>query len=179
MTAADLDAIRYPIGALHVEAEVSPPMRERWIVQLAGLPEELGSAVAGLDDRHLDHPYREGGWSPRQITHHVADEHLNAFSYVKMALTEDDPAIRKYIEPRWAETGDARKAPPALSLLLLAGLHARWTWLLRSLEPAAFLRCYIHPSRGSVSIDHALQLYAWHGRHHAAQIRGLREREGW
>jgi hypothetical protein len=171
--------IRYPIGPFRLEPAAGAAGRERWIAQLAALPDQLAAAVAGLNDRQLDTPYRAGGWSGRQITHHVADEHLNAFAYVKMALTEDEPAIRKYSEPLWAETSDARRAPPELSLTLLRGLHARWVLLLRSLEEAAFRRCYVHPSRGDVSIDHAMQLYAWHGLHHTAQITGLRAREGW
>ncbi len=179
MTPNTLDEIKYPIGRLTIDPEVTAPKRRAWIEQIGSLPQRLRSAVAGLSDDQLDRRYREGGWTVRQVIHHVADEHLNAFAYFKAALTEDDPAVRVYEEPRWAETADAREAPVALSLSLLSALHARWIILLTSLNDDAFARGYVHPRRGRLALDHAVQLYAWHGHHHAAQITGLRSREGW
>jgi len=179
MTSNDSEEIRYPIGRLKLDPEVTEAKRQSWIAHIASLPEHLRSALDGLSERQLDQRYRAGGWTVRQVAHHLADEHLNAFAYFKMALTEDDPAIKTYEEPLWAETTDARQAPIALSLSLLTALHARWVLLLRSLGEKEFARGYSHPSRGRVSLDDGIQLYAWHGLHHAAQITGLRVREGW
>lgn len=179
MTTSASNDPRYPIGPFQPDRAPTETRRETWISHITSLPDDLRTALAGLTDPQLDTPYRVGGWSLRQITHHVADEHVNAFAYFKMALTEDDPAIKKYNEPLWAGTIDANQAPPEFSLTLLTGLHARWALLLRSLAPATFQRCYLHPTRGRVSLEEGLQLYAWHGQHHVAQIMGLRSREGW
>ena len=179
MTPDALENIRYPIGRLAIDPDVTEAKRGVWIGQIASLPEHLRSALEGLSEGQLDRRYRAGGWTVRQVTHHLGDEHLNAFAYFKMALTEDEPAIKTYEEPLWAETTDARHAPIELSLGLLTALHARWTLLLRSLGESELARGYRRPSRGKVSLDAAIQLYAWHGLHHTAQITGLRAREGW
>ncbi len=180
MTAQDsLDGIRYPIGRVTIITDVTPADRRRWIAEIAGAPARLRLALTGLSDRQLDRRYREGGWTLRQVAHHLADEHLNAFSYFKKAATEDDPAVNVYEEPRWAETEDARTAPIDLSLDLLTALHARWVILLNSLEQEDFARAYQHARRGRVSLDEGIQLYAWHGLHHTAHITRLRDREGW
>jgi uncharacterized damage-inducible protein DinB len=180
MTPADtLDGIRYPIGRVTIVDDVTPADRSRWIEQIADAPVKLRSALAGLSDRQLDRRYREGGWTLRQVAHHLADEHLNAFGYFKKAVTEDEPLVNVYEEPRWAETKDAREAPIELSLDLLTALHGRWISLLNSLEQKDFARAYQHGRRGRVSLDEAIQLYAWHGLHHTAHITGLRDREGW
>jgi hypothetical protein len=180
MTPAEsLDAIRYPIGRVSIVTEVSPADRSEWIARIAETPARLRAAVAGLTDQQLDTRYRDGGWTVRQVAHHLADEHLNAFGYFKRAATEDDPAVPVYVEPRWAETQDAREAPVELSLDLLTALHARWVILLNSLSAKDFARAYVHGRRGRVSLDEGIQLYAWHGRHHTAHITSLREREGW
>ena len=179
MTSPSLEEIRYPIGRFNLDLEVTEAKRHAWIAHIASLPEHLRSALEGLNEQQLERRYRAGGWTVRQVTHHLADEHLNAFAYFKMALTEDGPAIKTYQEPLWAETRDARDAPVALSVALLTALHERWVLLLRSLGETAFARSYHHPSRGRVSLDHGVQLYAWHGLHHTAQITGLRTREGW
>ena len=177
--AEDLDAIRYPIGKVQIVEHVTPQDRSRWIGQIAEAPARLRSALAGLSDQQLDRRYREGGWTLRQVAHHLADEHANAFGYFKKAVTEDDPPVNVYVEPRWAETKDAREAPVELSLDLLTALHARWIILLNSLSEEDFARAYAHGRRGRVSLDEGIQLYAWHGRHHTAHITSLREREGW
>ena len=180
MTSLDrLDDIRYPIGRVTIAKEVTAEDRRAWISQIAATPADLRSALEGLSDSQLDRCYREGGWTLRQVAHHLADEHLNAFGYFKKAATEEDPVVNVYDEPRWAETKDAREAPIGLSLELLTALHARWVILLNSLEQKDFARGYLHGRRGRVSLDEGVQLYAWHGRHHTAHITGLRDREGW
>jgi uncharacterized damage-inducible protein DinB len=171
MTTLELDAIRYPIGRVTIATEVTAEDRRAWISQIAAMPAGLRSALEGLSDSQLDRCYREGGWTLRQVAHHLADEHLNPFGYFKK--------VNVYDEPRWAETKDAREAPIELSLELLTALHARWVILLNSLEQKDFGRAYLHGRRGRVSLDEGIQLYAWHGRHHTAHITGLRDREGW
>jgi hypothetical protein len=173
-----LESVRFPIGRFTIDPDVTAAKRGLWIGRMAALPAGLRAAVGGLTEAQFDRRYRPGGWTARQVVHHLADEHVNAFTYFKMALTEDEPVIKTYDEPRWAETEDARAAPVESSLNLLSGLHARWAVLLNSLDDESFGRAYIH-RRGRVSIDDGIQLYAWHGLHHAAHIVGLREREGW
>jgi uncharacterized damage-inducible protein DinB len=179
MTADNLDAVRYPIGRVTIVADVAPADRASWIAQIAAAPAKLRAAVVDLDEEQLSQRYREGGWTVRQVAHHLADEHMNAFGYFKKAATEDDPVVNVYEEPRWAETNDASEAPIKLSLDLLTALHARWVILLNSLAQEDFARAYIHGRRGRVSLDEGIQLYAWHGRHHTAHITSLRERKGW
>lgn len=174
-----LDAIRYPIGRAQIVTEVTPADRRRWIAEIAAAPAKLREAVGGLTAEQLDRRYREGGWTLRQVAHHLADEHLNAFGYFKKAATETDPPVNVYLEPCWAETSDASKAPVELSLDLLTALHARWVILLDSLADEDFARAYVHGRRGRVSLDEGIQLYAWHGRHHTAHITSLRNREDW
>lgn len=173
----NLEALRFPIGRFTTDPEVTGLKRRLWVGHMAALPANLRTALGGLSEARLDRRYRPEGWTVRQVVHHLADEHINAFTYFKMALTEDEPVVKTYDEPRWAETGDARAAPVELSVNLLTGLHARWVVLLNSLDEEGFGRAYIH-RRGRVSIDDAIQLYAWHGLHHTAHIVGLREREG-
>src|SRR6266566_2076091 len=179
MVTESLDPIRYPIGRVTIVTDITPADRSRWIAQIADAPAKLRSALAGLSDQQLNRRYREGGWTLRQVAHHLADEHLNAFGYFKKAVTEDSPLVNIYEEPRWAETKDAREAPIELSIDLLTALHARWVILLNSLDQKDFARAYQHGRRGRVSLDEGIQLYAWHGLHHTAHITGLREREGW
>ena len=174
------DTVRYPVGAFVIDPEVTATKRRRWLQQMEELPQVLASAVSGLDDRQLDTPYREDGWTPRQVVHHLADAHLNGFVRFKLALTEDAPPIKTYEEALWAETADVREAPVEVSLRLLAALHERWLILLRSLSEEQFRsRAFSHPDRGLMTIDKAIQLYAWHSVHHPAQITALRARRGW
>lgn len=175
---AMLEAIRFPIGRFSMDPNVTESKRRLWVRQIAALPANLRAALDGLSEAQLDRRYRPEGWTVRQVVHHLADEHVNAFTYFKMALTEDEPAVKTYSEPRWAETEDACVAPVELSVNLLAALHARWVVLLNSLDDKGFGCAYIH-RRGRVSIDDGIQLYAWHSLHHTAHIKGLREREGW
>lgn len=139
----------------------------------------MRAAVAGLNDEQLDTPYRPGGWTVRQVVHHVPESHLNSYVRFKLAITEDEPTIKPYFEDRWAELDDARQAPIALSLDLLEALHGRWIWFLRSLKQADFQRTFRHPELGIVSVDKNIALYAWHGEHHVAHITSMRKRMGW
>jgi len=171
--------LRYPIGKAEMEPELTPERRRELIGQLEAMPDRLREAVAGLNAEQLDTPYRPGGWTVRQVIHHVPDSHLNAYIRYKWALTEDQPAIKTYEEARWAELPDSRSAPIEVSLALLENLHRRWVALLRALPAADFARSIQHPEWGLVNLDQLLGLYAWHGRHHVAHVAALRERMGW
>jgi uncharacterized damage-inducible protein DinB len=172
---------RYPIGPWPAPETVGEPELAGALRDLAELPAALSAAVAGLDQAQLDTPYREGGWTVRQIVHHVADSHANAWIRHRLALTEEKPVIRPYSQDRWAELPDSKGAPVTVSLALLAPLHARWVGLLRQLGPEDFGREFVHPEYPdrTFTIARNVHLYAWHGRHHTAQIRALRESRGW
>ena len=176
-TAAAHDA-RYPIGKFEYQGS-TPDLRRQWIAELAAAPAGLRAAVQGLTPAQLDTPYREGGWTLRQVVHHVADSHLNAYSRFRLALTENTPRIYAYDEKLWAGLKDAASAPVELSLDLLDALHRRLALLLESLSPADFERQLEHPVNGRMTLDRMLGLYAWHGRHHAAHITTLRKQKGW
>ena len=171
---------RYPIGHFEVPGSITTAHRDGWVGRIAAQPERLRRAVAGLTNAQLDTPYRDGGWTVRQVVHHVADSHLNAYTRLRLALTEDAPTIKPYDEARWAALEDARHMPPGPSLSLLDGLHARWTALLETLGEAEWARTFVHPALGrAMALDEAAGMYAWHGDHHAAHIESLRERKGW
>lgn len=176
--AQDLERQRYPVGRFQPDGAATAAKRAQWIDQIAALPAHLRAAVAGLDDGRLDTPYREGGWTVRQLVHHVADSHLNAYVRLKLALTESAPAIKVYDEKLWAELPDAA-LPVEVSLALIDALHQRWVVLLRSMRDEAFARTWIHPEHGARDLDFLIQLYAWHSRHHVAHVNALRERRGW
>jgi uncharacterized damage-inducible protein DinB len=163
--------LRYPIG------QAVPT--EDWLAAIEETPKHLREAVAGLNDAQLDTPYRDGGWTVRQVIHHVADSHMHSYARFRFALTLPSPTIQPYDEAAWAELIDAKSAPVEVSLSLLDALHARWTMLLRSLDTAALDRVFMHPERGPVTLLDAGYLYAWHGRHHTAQIVNLRQRQSW
>jgi hypothetical protein len=171
--------LRFPIGKLERVATLDQPRRLILIDAIAETPARLSSAVVGLNAAQLDTPYRPGGWTVRQVVHHVPDSHMNAFVRFKLALTEEQPAIKTYDEARWAELPDAKNTPIEPSLALLSNLHKRWDVLLRSLTPEQWARKMQHPEMGSVVLDDYLQVYAWHGRHHVAHITALRVRNGW
>ena len=175
-----MDDLRYPIGPFRYTGEGSPDRREQWIGDIAAAPAELRAAVAGLSPVQLDTPYRPDGWTVRQVVHHVPDSHLNAYTRLKLALTEEEPTIKPYEEARWAELPDARSGPIDPSLALLEFLHQRWLLLLRNLRPADFARRFRHPEHGRMfGLDETLAMYAWHGKHHVAHITALRRRMGW
>jgi hypothetical protein len=171
--------LQYPIGRFEFPREVSNEDRARFIGEIAQTPANLRAAVTGLSEQQLETPYRPGGWSVRQVVHHVPDSHMNSYVRFRLALTEDEPTIKPYEESRWAELADSRTARIETSLVLLESLHERWVLLLRSLTPSDFKRQFRHPELGVVSLEKNLALYAWHGRHHVAHITSLRERRGW
>jgi hypothetical protein len=174
-----MDDLRYPIGKFSLEGEITGDRRELWIAQIAGAPAQLRTALGGLSEDQLSTPYRPGGWTLRQLAHHLPDSHMNSYTRFRLALTEENPTIKPYHEDRWADLADARTAPVDLSLRLLEALHARWVMLLRSLAPDDFKRTFQHPELGPMTLERNLALYAWHGRHHVAHVTGLRERMRW
>lgn len=170
---------RYPIGPFVSPVAVTQADRDGHIAVLEAAPEKLGAAVAGLDRAQLNTPYRDGGWTVRQVAHHLPDSHLNSYIRFKWALTEPAPTIKAYFEERWAELPDTRETPLEVSLDLLSALHKRWTVLLRSMTEADFARTFVHPESGSQTLAESLAYYAWHSEHHTAQITRLRELQGW
>ena len=169
---------RYPVGRFTAPSIISPDERTDAIATLAELPEQLRNAVDGLSFAQLSTPYREGGWTLRQLVHHVADSHMNALVRVKLALTEDWPTIKPYDEKAWAMLHDVA-APVEWSLELVESLHARWVMLLQSLTEEQWHRGYNHPEGGKTTVEMATLIYAWHSRHHVAHITHLRAKEGW
>lgn len=171
--------LSYPIGRFDFQQTVAPESIPALIQDLAAAPAAYRAAVAGLDDAQLDTPYRPGGWTVRQTVHHVGDSHMNSFMRCRLALTESEPTVRPYDQALWAELPDMRTAPVEVSLQLIDALHTRWVAMLRGLSPADFQRVFRHPENGLMRLDTNIALYAWHGKHHAAHITGLRERMGW
>jgi hypothetical protein len=170
--------LRYPVGRWDRQPLPDAALGAA-IESIAAAPARVRAAVAGLSETQLETPYRPGGWTVRQVVHHLPDSHLNAYVRFRLALTEEAPTIKTYEESRWAELPDAKSAPPEVSLALLDALHARWVPLLRAMRPADYDRAYRHPEMGLVPLRGVLGLYAWHGRHHEAHITRLRAREGW
>lgn len=175
-----MDTPRHPAGPYTPEPDCDDARRDELMAELAALPGRVREAVAGLDDAQLDTPYRPDAWTIRQIVHHLADSHMHALIRCKWALTEDHPTIKPYDQTTWAELADTREGDVAPSLAVLDGVHARWLRLLRSLDREQRARTFHHPETdASVSITDQLSLYAWHGRHHLAQVVAVRRREGW
>ena len=169
---------RYPIGRFERPAVITSDDRLHAIETLAEAPEMLRNAVDGLDTAQLSTPYREGGWTVRQVVHHVADSHMNAFIRMRMALTEDWPTIKPYDEEAWAKLRDAA-APVEWSLELVESLHARWVMMLQSLSEEQWKRGFNHPENGPITLDMTTLTYAWHSMHHVAHITHLRAKEEW
>lgn len=170
--------LRYPIGKHVPVSRLSPAERAERVEEIAAAPALFRRAVSDLSDDQLDTPYRDGGWTVRQVAHHLPDSHMNAYMRFKWGLTEESPAIKTYEEKDWAKTPETR-APIEMSLDLLAALHERWVTLLRGMRPADFARTIKHPEWGTPSLDALLAQYAWHGRHHTAHVTALRQRMGW
>jgi hypothetical protein len=170
--------LRYPIGPFRAPGPLDAAQRRDALASIAACPAEVRRAVAGLTDAQLDTPYRPGGWTVRQVVHHVPDSHMNAYVRFKLAMTEDEPTIRPYDQDRWAQLPDARE-PIAASLDLLDALHRRWVRLMESVPAAAWERRFTHPEMGVLRLDTLLALYDWHGRHHVAHVTSLRSRNGW
>lgn len=175
MTDPDL---RYPVGKFQAEGNLTDARRQEFIDEIAAAPGNVRAAVAGLSAEQLDTPYRPGGWTARQVVHHLADSHMNAYVRFRLAMTETEPLIKAYDEKLWAELSDAKSAAVEWSLDLLDSLHRRWVTLLRSFKTEDFGRTLRHPELGLVDLDRYLALYAWHGRHHVAHITNLRQRKG-
>ena len=178
-TATATDDLRYPVGKFNYSGELPEADRVRFISEIAAAPANMRAAVRGLSPQQIDTPYRDGGWTVRQVVHHVPDSHMNAYSRFKLALTEDQPTIKPYKEDAWAELIDSRDTPIEVSLVLLESLHDRWVRLLRALTPTDLKRTLKHPELGVVALDKYLALYAWHSRHHVAHITALKKRMGW
>lgn len=170
---------RYPVGRFSFRPDVTGADRTAWIDAIADAPAALRAAVDGLSGAQLDTPYREGGWTVRQVVHHVFDSHCNAFIRFRLALTEDNPRITAYDEAAWAELPDSIDVPAAVSLDLVDGLHRRWVSMMRHMDTTAWARTLQHPENGPMTLDRMLQLYAWHGKHHVAHITVLRQQNGW
>ncbi|MFJ8526535.1 YfiT family bacillithiol transferase [Bacillus sp. NPDC094106] len=170
--------LRYPIGQFTYEENITEEMIDKWIQEIEDLPHELTKAIKDLDNKQLDTPYRIGGWTVRQVVHHVVDSHMNSYIRFKLALTENNPTIKPYREEKWAELPDSR-LPVDVSLVLLEALHKRWVNLLYSLEATDLEKTFNHPESGETKLAVAIGLYAWHGRHHTTHITSLRKRLGW
>ena len=170
---------RFPIGKFRYLGPPTDGQRQAFIADIASTPLALRAATVGLSQQQLDTPYREGGWTVRQVVHHVPDSHLNAYVRFKLALTEDEPTIKPYAEDKWAELADTKSTPLEVSLVLLESLHDRWVRLLRSLGPEDWKRQFRHPELGVVPLEKNVALYAWHGKHHVAHVTELRKRMGW
>ncbi|MEP7086304.1 MAG: YfiT family bacillithiol transferase [Gemmatimonadota bacterium] len=170
-TSDPLDTRRYPVGRFVVPEKISPEETAKHIEEIAAAPAALRAAVKGLSEAELDKPYREGGWTIRQVVHHVADSHVNAYVRMKLALTEDAPMISTYMEDRWAELPDSRDVPVETSLRLLESVQERWVSIMRSMTDAQWHRVYMHPEMGRYPLDRQAALYAWHGKHHVAHVK--------
>jgi uncharacterized damage-inducible protein DinB len=170
---------RYPIGNFAMPVQVSPARRQEAIEEIAATPSKMRAAVKGLSDSQLDTPYRDGGWTVRQVVHHVPDSHLNAYVRLKLALTEEKPTIKPYNESAWAELADSKSTPIEVSQSLLDAVHVRFVQLWHSLKPEHFARVLVHPEHGERTVDWLLFLYEWHGKHHTAHITELRKQKGW
>ena len=169
------DDLRYPIGTFSFDPDVTPGTRAKSIAAIREAPALMRAAFKGLGDARLDTPYRDGGWTPRQIAHHVAESHMNAYIRFKLALTESNPTVKPYDENLWAKTADVAREPAATSVALLESLHTRWVTVLETMKPEDFARTVFHPEhQRKMSLDELLQMYAWHGRHHTAHIASVK-----
>lgn len=170
--------LRFPIGPFKCDEKITLSQVELWINEIQNLPSNLRSIVEKLDDSQLDVPYRQGGWTIRQVVHHIADSHMNAYIRFKLALTEDNPTVKTYEESSWADLVDS-KLSVDISLHLIEFLHMRWVALLTSLTEQDLKKVFTHPDSGLVTIERNIGIYAWHGKHHLAHITSLIERKGW
>jgi hypothetical protein len=174
-----MDELSFPVGRFQRPTSLTQDERRRAIDDIAAAPKNLRAATRGLDDSQLDTPYRPGGWTVRQVVHHVPDSHMNAYIRFKLTLTEDTPTIKPYDQAAWAHLEDARSTPIETSLSLLETVHDRWVRILAAMSPSDFERQLNHPENGMMNLDQLLAMYQWHGKHHVAHINGLRQRNGW
>lgn len=175
----NLEAITYPIGRFAPPVEFNPVQRAAAIDAIAAVSDAMERAVAGLSDEQLDTPYRPGGWTVRQVVHHLAEANTHMYLRFRFALAQDNPPVAAFDENAWAATEDGRTAPVGPSLALLRAVNERWVSVLIRLQAEDFQRTFRHPEKGDTSLDRALALYSWHGTHHAAQLATLRDRMGW
>jgi DinB superfamily len=173
------DDPRYPIGKFSFDGTLTDAQKREHLDNVEQTPARMRAAVQGLSDTQINTPYRDGGWTVRQVVHHVPDSHMNAYIRFKLALTEEEPTIRPYMEDRWGELSDAKSAPIELSLALLDTLHKRWMLVLRAIQPGDWKRSFRHPEMGLMNLEKTLALYSWHGRHHVAHVTELRKTMGW
>lgn len=168
-----MEELRYPVGRFESPQAATSADRRVWMNEIAALPKRLGEALAGLTASELDSPYRPEGWTIRQVVHHIADSHMNAFIRFRLALTEDNPTIKPYAEAAWSELPDARTGDPAHSLAIIEGLHARWVTMAEAISEEGWSRTFYHPERkAALRLDAALAMYAWHSRHHLTHVTG-------
>lgn len=170
---------RFPIGKFSYDGPLTAERKQLYLTDIEQTPARFRAALAGLSDSQLNTPYRDGGWTPRQLAHHLPDSHMNSYIRFKLALTEDEPTIKPYAENLWAELPEAKNAPVEVSLALLDSLHQRWMLMLREFGDAEWKRTFRHPALGAMSLEKTLALYSWHGRHHVAHVTSLREKMGW
>jgi len=174
-----MDDLRYPIGKYEPQPFSEKQLKE-WLIDSQFLPQHLENAVLNLDEHQLDTPYRPDGWTVRQVVHHVADSHANAYIRFKLGLTEDNPTIKPYDEEAWAKMNDTAVVPINVSLTLLHALHIRWLEVLKSIKQEEWERTVVHPEhKKQMTLWYLLGSYAWHGRHHTAHVTSLRQRMGW
>ena len=174
-----MEDTRYPIGK-YIEQPFSDELLKEWLLDIQYLPQHIENALINLDEHQIDTPYREGGWTIRQVVHHVADSHMNAYIRFKLGLSEENPSIKPYDQDVWAEMPDTKNLPVNISVTLLFALHRRWMELLSNIQPHEWERTLFHPEyKKTMTLWYVLGLYAWHSRHHVAQITALRKRMGW
>ncbi|WP_439881165.1 YfiT family bacillithiol transferase [Pontibacter sp. MBLB2868] len=179
MSEEELEKLRYPIGKFNMEQHITDEHVEQFILSIGQLPAKLRQTLGNMTPEQWDTPYRPDGWTVRQVIHHIPDSHLNGYTRLKIALTEEIPTIRTYNQEEWAELLDSTQGDPEISLSLLAALHMRWVLLLKTLTPEQLNRRLIHPESGECTIRQNIGVYAWHGEHHLAQIQALKDRKGW
>ncbi|MEP7164767.1 MAG: YfiT family bacillithiol transferase [Ferruginibacter sp.] len=174
-----IETLKYPIGK-YIEQPFSNEQLKEWLLDIGSLPQHIEYAITNLDEAQLDTPYREGGWTVKQVVHHVADSHMNAYIRFKLGLTEEDPAIKPYEEKAWAEMIDSKNIPINVSITLLYALHSRWSEILKNISREEWNRTVFHPEhKKQMTLWFLLGMYAWHSRHHVAHITSLRERMSW
>ncbi|MFT3680049.1 MAG: putative metal-dependent hydrolase [Ferruginibacter sp.] len=174
-----MDNLSFPIGKYEPKPFSEQQLKE-WIIDIQFLPQHIENAITNLDETQLDTPYRPGGWTVKQLVHHVADSHMNAFIRFKLGLTEDNPTIKPYEQDEWVKMADVQNIPVNVSVTLLHALHTRWTAVVKNISGAEWDRTVVHPEHGrQMTLWFLLGMYAWHSRHHTAHITSLRERMKW
>ena len=171
--------LSFPIGKFQYSGSLLESEKQQFIEDIARVPANLRAAIKGLSPQQLDTPYRPGGWTVRQVVHHVPDSHMNAYIRFKLALTEDEPTIKPYEQQHWAELPDSKETPIEVSLTMLDMLHDRWVRVLLAITPEQWKRTFRHPELGIMALEKNVAMYAWHGKHHVAHVTELRKRNGW